>query len=73
LRKNSAKILEINLQHPIIKRIANDVVADNANDETRSLVRIVFDQACIFAGEAMDDPMSFAQEVNTLISKAIAN
>ncbi|MBS0235902.1 MAG: molecular chaperone HtpG [Proteobacteria bacterium] len=72
LKKGMAKILELNLQHPIMKRIAKDVVGNCATEETKTLVRIVFDQACIFAGETMEDPVLFTQGVNALISKAIA-
>ncbi len=72
LSKNTAKILEINLRHPILVRIATDVAQGETNEQTQRLAHIVFNQACIIAGEDMEDPYQFTKEVNDLITKALA-
>jgi molecular chaperone HtpG len=56
LFSSSAKILELNPKHKIIKKINNDLKdlkledKDNVNDNER-LIKLIFDQACIIEGE----------------------
>lgn len=72
LKSATAKILEINLTHPIIKKIANDLKANNSNEETSDLAQIVFDQACVIEGEPLSDVAAFTSKMNKLIERAVA-
>jgi molecular chaperone HtpG len=61
LNASSAKILEINANHPIIKKLACDMKED--------LVHLLFEQACIIEGEAVPDPAGFAKRMNEVLAK----
>jgi molecular chaperone HtpG len=72
LTKKTAKILEINPKHPILTQIKKLLNSEKSNDSTADLVDIIFNQACLIAGEEMNDPYLFTKKVNELINKAIA-
>lgn len=72
LKSTSAKILEINPSHPILKKVAADIANNNTNDETQDLVNIIYDQACIMEGQNIADPTSFMKRINYFLSKNIA-
>lgn len=63
LNNKSAKILEINTKHPIIRKLINDEVSD----ENSNLINLLFDQACIVEGEEITDPNAFAHRLNQLM------
>jgi molecular chaperone HtpG len=56
-------ILEINLHHPIVRRLERET------DETRSAdwSHILFDQATLAEGGQLDDPASFVKRLNELM------
>jgi molecular chaperone HtpG len=66
----SAKILEINLSHPIIERIYQDIQAQNFVD-AEEVVNVLFDQACIIEGEQIKDPSAFSKRLDNMICKAL--
>lgn len=66
----SAKILEINIAHPIINKIA-DYLNNGNKEEAQNLAHLLFDEACIMEGEDVVDIASFAKRLNSLITKAI--
>ncbi len=72
LKVASAKILEINTSHPIVKRITSDVESSNTSSNTEDLVYIIFDQACVLEGENLKDPQNFMKRLNKIISQSIA-
>ncbi|MEL0167105.1 MAG: molecular chaperone HtpG [Pseudomonadaceae bacterium] len=59
----SKPILEINPAHPLLDRL------DGEQDEARfgDLSRILFDQAALAAGEALNDPAAYVRRLNTLL------
>lgn len=59
----SAKILEINPKHKIIKKIENDLGSENSTE----LVKMLFDQACIVEGEPVADAVGFCKRMNKLL------
>ncbi len=63
----SAKVLEINTNHALLKKIIDGVSKDPESVEMKSLVNILFDQACILEGEDVRDMSQFIQNVNNLI------
>ncbi len=59
----SKPILEINPDHPIVKKIDNEADEDLFADWSH----ILFDQALLSEGGQLDDPASFVSKLNTLI------
>ena len=59
----SKPILEINPDHPIVKKIDNEADEDLFNDWSH----ILFDQALLSEGGQLSDPASFVNKLNALI------
>ncbi|NNL56178.1 MAG: molecular chaperone HtpG [Pseudomonadales bacterium] len=59
----SKPILELNPEHPLVKKL------DNEADEDRfaSLTQVLFDQAALAAGDTLEDPASFVTRLNKLL------
>jgi len=72
LKQASAKILEVNIKHPILLNISHAVRDGNAGAEAEQLVHIIFQQACLMAGEGIDDPAAFVKAIDGFILKSIA-
>jgi len=60
---DSKPILEINPDHPIVKKIDNEANEDLFADWSH----IIFDQALLSEGGQLDDPATFVHKLNTLI------
>ena len=56
-------ILEINPEHPIIKKI----IAEKNNDLFSDWSHILFDQALLSEGGQLDDPVNFVNKLNSMI------
>lgn len=57
-------ILEINPSHKLVKRLE----AEAAEDTFADLAHVLFDQALLAEGGALEDPASFVKRMNSLIS-----
>jgi molecular chaperone HtpG len=65
----SAKILEINPNHKIIKSL-NEKLVDSKNEaEISDTIKTLFDQACIIEGEPVLDIKDFSRRINSLIKQ----
>ncbi|MGI9417190.1 MAG: molecular chaperone HtpG [Geminicoccaceae bacterium] len=64
----SKRILEINPQHDLIRRMA----ADPANDELGELAELLLDQALIIEGEPLPDPGAFSRRMSAFLTKGLA-
>jgi len=63
----SAKILEINPNHKIIKSL-NEKLANSASElEVADTIKTLFDQACIVEGEPIADIKDFSRRLNGLM------
>jgi len=73
LSSSSAKILELNPEHRIIKKINNDLKLENENNvnDNEQLVKLIFDQACIIEGEPVHDTVAFAKRFDDILEKVI--
>jgi molecular chaperone HtpG len=71
LHSSTAKILEINANHKIVEFIAEKVSADKADASTETLVKMLFDQACVIEGEPVSDSAGFVKRLNDIMCKAI--
>ncbi len=71
LKSASTKILEINSKHKIIQKITQDVVDDKITNKTESLVKILFDEACVIEGEPVHDPRGFVERMNQCLEDVL--
>ena len=55
--------LEVNLQHPLLQRLAGLEPGDGFED----LARLVHEQAILSEGGQLDDPAAFVQRLNRLV------
>jgi molecular chaperone HtpG len=58
-------ILEVNAEHPLIKKLGNGVGTDAVH--FHDLAHIVFDQALLAEGGLPDDPAAYVKRVNALL------
>lgn len=66
LKAASAKILEINPTHFLLRRI--DLLLKNADaTKAKELAWLTFDQACILEGERVADPKAFVTRLNAFL------
>lgn len=63
----SAKILEINPSHPIIRSIA-----EKPSENIEDVVWLLFDQARILEGEEITDPAAFTRRLQGFVEKSLA-
>lgn len=66
--QGSAKILEVNPNHKLIKTLSK---AED-NKETRDLINLLFAQALVIEGEDVTDIKGFSERMNYFLSKALA-
>ena len=67
---NQPKILELNVDHELIQEIKNNVINNNVdNDRVKTLIDIIYYQACIIEGDKITDTKDFINKVNTLLKK----
>jgi len=59
----SKPILELNMEHPLVAKLADEKDHENAG----RLASILFDQAALSAGRQLDNPAQFVQELNKLM------
>ncbi|MGC0371520.1 MAG: hypothetical protein DGJ47_000209 [Rickettsiaceae bacterium] len=70
LASASAKILEINPNHKIVKKIESQQSNASKEQENKDLVFTLYDQACIIEGEPVSDVSLFSKRLNNLLEKA---
>jgi len=61
----SKPIFEINIEHPLVKQLDDEMVQDVFEDWTAML----FDQAVLSDSGTLDDPAAFTQRLNRLLLK----
>ena len=72
LNSKSGRILEINPNHPIFKKISNSISKDNGELElNKNLVDVIYTQACLIEGASIDNPSEFALKLNSLLERVI--
>jgi molecular chaperone HtpG len=71
LDKASARILEVNPGHPLIKALAVRAQQSGAVDALEDAAHLLLDQARLVEGEPPADALQFAQRLAKLIEKAI--
>ncbi|MGM9992392.1 MAG: molecular chaperone HtpG [Candidatus Bruticola sp.] len=65
------RILEINPEHPIIKRLHELYTQNGDSEELKSVTSLIYDQAILAEGGELADPASFSAALSKIISKAL--
>jgi len=64
----SARVLEVNPAHSLIKNMAERAGADGAGAALSDTVELLYDQARILEGETPDDPAAFAARLSSAMT-----
>ncbi|KAF8818854.1 molecular chaperone HtpG [Rickettsia endosymbiont of Cardiosporidium cionae] len=67
IKKAAPKILEINPNHAIIKKISCYIDENKNLESAEKLIYIIYDQACIVAGSPLQNPADFAKRLNNIL------
>jgi molecular chaperone HtpG len=70
LKSGSLKILEINVESPIINSLLAKIKSSSTNSFTETVVHLLFEEACIVEGQPVSDPQSFASRMNEMLVRA---
>ncbi|MGM9998257.1 MAG: molecular chaperone HtpG [Candidatus Bruticola sp.] len=65
------RILEINPEHPIIKRLHELYNQNGDSEDLKSVTNLIYDQAVLAEGGELADPASFSASLSKVISKAL--
>jgi molecular chaperone HtpG len=66
----SKRILEINPDHPLIRRLAGEVGKDGTGDRLNEAAFLLLDQARLVGGEALPDPAAFARRMTAILGRS---
>lgn len=72
LNTASAKILEVNPDHAIIRSLAAKVKSDADRKDVEDATWLLFDQARILEGESIADPAAFTRRLQGIVEKSLA-
>jgi molecular chaperone HtpG len=70
--KLSTRVLEINGQHELIRRMAAMAEDEASGVQFAELARLLLDQARIVEGEPIPDPGAFSRRMSTFLAKGLA-
>ena len=62
---DASVVLEINMNHPIAERLASLYESDK--DTLAKYAKVLYAEACLVSGVALDDPKQFAHLINELM------
>jgi molecular chaperone HtpG len=66
------RVLEINPGHPIIEHLRSAVASGKATEKVNDWVTVLYDQALLTEGSALEDPNRFARLITSLLTEATA-
>jgi molecular chaperone HtpG len=67
----SKRILEINPEHALIRRLAAEVSKPGAGERLDDIANLLLDQARLVDGEPLPDPAAFARRLSAALEKAL--
>lgn len=65
----ATRILEINPNHKLIQAL--EAIYEKNQDDIKDYAELLYDQALLVAGFALEDPMDFAKKLNNLMIKTV--
>ncbi len=72
LPSTSAKILEVNIDHPILLALAARLNDVSAEADIADVAWLLLDQARVVEGETVSDPAAFLRRLNRFVEKGLA-
>ncbi|AUG51821.1 molecular chaperone HtpG [Thalassospira marina] len=69
----SARILEINPKHSLIRKLSDLAKADAKAPVLEDAAQLLLDQARILEGEALPDPVAFARRLDSVMEKGLGH
>jgi len=69
IQKGMLKNIEINIKHPIISYLNENLGNPKEIEDIKEKIGILFDEACILEGEPVKNPGDFARKINKLLQK----
>ncbi len=72
LQTGTAKILQINPEHRIIRSLAEKTLENASSPEIEDVTWLLFDQARILEGEEITDPAAFSRRLSSFVQKSLA-
>jgi len=69
LSSAASKILEVNPNHKIVKKIVSQIDNKEFEEENKQLIHLLFDQACVIEGQPVEDAGAFAKRLNYFLEK----
>ena len=73
LDQSFARILEINPDHALIRRLAEEAERDGAAGRLTDAAYLLLDQARLLEGESLPDPQAFARRLEEMIAKGLSS
>ena len=71
LAHSTAKIMEINPKHPIVKGLIKEYSSDGESDKLADIIGLLWNQACLLEGEPIADVSGFAGKINSLLQLSL--
>ena len=71
LEQVSARVLEINPDHPLIKKLAKAAGGEGAAKSLEDAAHLLLDQARILEGETLPDPAGFAKRMAAAMERGL--
>ncbi|MEP4191277.1 MAG: molecular chaperone HtpG, partial [Sneathiella sp.] len=67
----SQRILEVNPDHPLIRKLAGKADKDGTSDQMEDAALLLLDQAHIVEGEPISDPVSFSKRMADFMAASL--
>ena len=68
----SARVLEINPRHPLIRRLAAMAGEEGRREAVGETIDLLLDQARIVEGEPLPDPGAFSRRMSAFLARGLA-
>lgn len=65
------RILELNLEHPLVAALQRVHARDGASDQVEEWIRLLYDQALLAEGSPVEDPLRLARQLGALLGTAV--
>ena len=64
------RILELNPEHPVMEALKNAFAqGDSGKDTVKTYADLLYNQAVLISGLSVEDPVTFAKEICSLITR----
>lgn len=64
-------VLEININHPILKSLRSIAAADEKDPVAVDTANVLFESAAVASGYGINDPQGFVQRMNRVLSRSL--